>query len=847
MSRLIILASNVYSLFKIKKYEKEDKNIAIVFLNTRNPLNNNDSLVLKYLREEEKKELWDNYILLLIKNASKRGWDLNAKSDDGFNILSLALLMGYNQVVKFLVNLGVDVNEKITIKSYYEIFEKIEDRNNLGLVFEENCDIYPIEIAMVYYNAYNIKLLLENGARPVENNIYDVLAGARQENGSSTIELIGSIGDADLIKYLLDNGYKQYIDDLLQRATNNIKYEACKILINHRNTDLPLVTYLGNLIYEKDINLIKLFVENGAILDEKECKKINKEFINRKSYLSICIEGEDKEEDKITYYEIAKYLIENGVDVNYKNPLINTLKHKLEIIDNSYNSIDYKMFYLLVKNGANIHYIDETTGETILMAVCKASCFIDKLKLEKINRYNNYYIKDLILNGALVQEEKDIKVDMVKYLIEKGIDINVRDNEGNTALMIIKNARYEHINFLYDKDGYIDFDINDSNVEKYIFKEYKDIQIAKLLVESGAFLNIRNNLGYTPLIKYSSHGNNRLVKYLLEQGVDTNIKIEITASSIALNEDIKTMIEDTKNNNPQKLVKLLSNFTIDKPIKYTTHDWDFGELKKEYGNFEGYMNAVKKQFDSMKNELEELSPNLYKKIYTFLIEENPDENYSWCHKTHINIGWSSLIGLKEYCDSGNKPDNFILPNSIFYEGRDLTTFKDVINLFKQEIEIRENFKNLEILFTTQKNKLGTGRNSIFNLDLSTAKLNRQFYTDVEKFSNVLDRIFGEIKIRTDFPNIEVITTEFEDRSIEIKIVHIDSFSNKSASDLLKDIEDGDFAEIKLNLQNLCDWSIESSFENENFRINYLHSNNVKEIVSLDEKPKGFIHIFRFYK
>ena len=80
-----------------------------------------------------------------------------------------------------------------------------------------------------------------------------------------------------------------------------------------------------------------------------------------------------------------------------------------------------------------------------------------------------------------------------------------------------------------------------------------------------------------------------------------------------------------------------------------------------------------------------------------------------------------------------------------------------------------------------------------------------------------------------------------------KIVQIDSISNKSASDLLKEIDDGDFAEIKLNLLNLCDWSIEGSFENENFRINYLHSNNVKEIVSLDEKPKGFTHIFRFYK
>ena len=93
----------------------------------------------------------------------------------------------------------------------------------------------------------------------------------------------------------------------------------------------------------------------------------------------------------------------------------------------------------------------------------------------------------------------------------------------------------------------------------------------------------------------------------------------------------------------------------------------------------------------------------------------------------------------------------------------------------------------------------------------------------------------------------MITNELEDRSIEIKIVQIDSISNKSASDLLKEIDDGDFADIKESLKNLCDWSIESSFEDENFRVNFLHSNNVKDIEILETKPKGFTHILRFYK
>jgi len=132
--------------------------------------------------------------------------------------------------------------------------------------------------------------------------------------------------------------------------------------------------------------------------------------------------------------------------------------------------------------------------------------------------------------------------------------------------------------------------------------------------------------------------------------------------------------------------------------------------------------------------------------------------------------------------------------------------------------------------------------------LDGAKLHtRQFYTDTQKFSSVLARIFDDMKRRADFKNIKVSTRELEDRNIEIKLTQLDSFSNKNAKNLLDETNDGDFAEIKASLANLCDWSVESSFEDKNFRINYLHSNNVKDIEILDTKPKGFTHIFRFYK
>ncbi len=66
--------------------------------------------------------------------------------------------------------------------------------------------------------------------------------------------------------------------------------------------------------------------------------------------------------------------------------------------------------------------------------------------------------------------------------------------------------------------------------------------------------------------------------------------------------------------------------------------------------------------------------------------------------------------------------------------------------------------------------------------------------------------------------------------------------------MLEAAGDGDFGDIKEWLTNLCDWSIESSFEDKNYRVNYLRSDqNIAEIELLDYIPKGFTHILRFYK
>ena len=214
-------------------------------------------------------------------------------------------------------------------------------------------------------------------------------------------------------------------------------------------------------------------------------------------------------------FQTIKKLIESkSLDVNYNldideysksTPLIQAIKYKQTDIIN----------YLL-ENNADVNLKEELTGFTPLMAS---------------------------LHDITITE----------LLIEKGADIEAKDDDGINALVYASTYNNEEmVKFLLEKGA-------DANTVCEIENEHTDIastplmnaayrgntNIINMLLENGADINYTTDFGMTALMMAASFNQFGAAKVLLENNTDTSITDEYgrTALDLAKLEDYKDIVE----------------------------------------------------------------------------------------------------------------------------------------------------------------------------------------------------------------------------------------------------------------------------------------------------------------
>lgn len=190
--------------------------------------------------------------------------------------------------------------------------------------------------------------------------------------------------------------------------------------------------------------------------------------------------------------EIIKMLMDTGINVNNQNNKGQTalmIAFKTALKSNS--SID--IVKLLLENKANVNQVD-IYGDTVLTLTCK--------------KYRN-----------------KIELSMIQLLVKFGLDINIQNSKGNSALMILADKRNDDdqvISYLIENCSDVNIINNDKETilirmcaSDYIYED----NIIKLLIEKGANLDNQDVNGATAIMyaaTYSSKYDFNTIRLLLE-------------------------------------------------------------------------------------------------------------------------------------------------------------------------------------------------------------------------------------------------------------------------------------------------------------------------------------------
>lgn len=247
------------------------------------------------------------------------------------------------------------------------------------------------------------------------------------------------------------------------------------------------------------------------------------------------------------YCEVAKSLLDRGIDVNIKSDNGMTPLH-FAVTNYTFREDHLNMVMLLVARGAAIDDKDQM-GRTPLNVVT------DTVVMSSGKEPLEYRIaKFLISKGADINTKHEYgrtalhwaagtaQKDLVELLIAKGAEIDSRDWNGNTPLHwavkrhvyaeeelsrndndIIVKGISGHTALIEELRPKLDgirqtsrqFDLTISNTSK---------NVTKLLITKGANVNAKNNDGDTPLIEAAKGADKELLELLVASGADVNAK-----------------------------------------------------------------------------------------------------------------------------------------------------------------------------------------------------------------------------------------------------------------------------------------------------------------------------------
>ena len=173
----------------------------------------------------------------------------------------------------------------------------------------------------------------------------------------------------------------------------------------------------------------------------------------------------------------------------------------------------------------DLNKIKDSEGKTPL----SNACYNDNIEVAKflIEHGADVNSKDRDWYTPLYWACYKENIELVKLLLEQGADVDSKNKKGETPLYwACKKGNTEIVKLLLEhgadvniKDKYVDTPLYWACVKNHT-------EVAKVLIGHGADVNSENNYGVSPLSWACRNNNIELVKFLIEHGADVNSKGE---------------------------------------------------------------------------------------------------------------------------------------------------------------------------------------------------------------------------------------------------------------------------------------------------------------------------------
>lgn len=417
--------------------------------------------------------------------------------------------------------------EGIYEASYCGQIEEIKKyiQNGVDLNIKDEGGDLPLTLAAIYNQYEAVKLLIENGADVNKKAAY----------GRTALMLADSM---PVIKLLIKKGADIYLEDssgdnalLLASEKCNIKKAelllslGCDINNANKYGQTPLMKVILNPFTKErtKLDFIKILLDKKADVNLRDKEDKTVYIISKERSLN----------------NISKLLLEFGA------------KEEIYSLDpaslvQALMNIEYDRAKVLIKNGVKVNYL---SGDFSPLMCSIENVEIMKLLLEKGADVN---LKNKMNMTALTIAVMSNKVDAVKLLLENKADVNVVStlNDQTPLMFALQNKNQAIIKMLKDKVA--DINAKDSYGNTTLLQAITihsvNMEEIKYLIANTNQINEFNDLGMSPLFKAVGLGHIELVRYLLQNGADINQK---NYKGV----DVLTVARKTKNN--PEMIKLL--------------------------------------------------------------------------------------------------------------------------------------------------------------------------------------------------------------------------------------------------------------------------------------------------